>query len=272
MAPLLLSIVIPTYNAERYIEDTLVSIVNQTFPDFEVVIADGGSSDRTLDIAKHWLGKRAKIFSESDNGAFDALNKGFENAGGDILCWLNADDVYLSRDVLETVARTCSRDTVPVIYSDFCTMNADGLLNKTHRSWQMYGHEHYYGANIFTGSLFFTKEAWASFRGFSAISPVAFEYGLIDHLFTEFSPKHVGMLAAALRIHEDTLTARYGTEMFSQIESLRGQYPRKQWTSHIVRLARLWATGRLGETVKNKFRDKHAGVHWKELYFGSRET
>ncbi len=93
---MMISIVTPTYNSEKYLEKCIQSIMNQEYQEYEHIIVDGGSQDRTLDILRlyenrypmHWI-------SEEDNGMYDAIAKGFHIAKGDILCWLNSDDIYM---------------------------------------------------------------------------------------------------------------------------------------------------------------------------------
>jgi len=92
-----ISIVIPSYNKVKYIQKTLESIVSQKYPGVEVIIQDGGSTDGTLEIIKKYAKKHPKIISwvsQKDKGQVDAINKGFSKAKGEILTFINADDVY----------------------------------------------------------------------------------------------------------------------------------------------------------------------------------
>lgn len=101
----LISIVIPSYNKVKYIEKTLQSIVTQKNARFEVIIQDGGSTDGTLDIIKKYSKKYASLISyvsKKDGGQLDAINKGLKKAKGEIVTFINADDVYES-GALETV-------------------------------------------------------------------------------------------------------------------------------------------------------------------------
>ena len=93
---MLLSIVTPCFNSEKYIEKCILSIKNQTCPCFEHIIVDGGSKDRTLEIIKKYEGTyNMRWISEPDQGMYDAINKGFKLANGDIYAWINSDDVYM---------------------------------------------------------------------------------------------------------------------------------------------------------------------------------
>lgn len=91
-----LSIIIPCYNAELYIRDCIESILHPTHRqlDLEILVMDGASKDKTLEILKEYEDNIHTIISESDAGPADAINKGFALATGDVLAWLNADDRY----------------------------------------------------------------------------------------------------------------------------------------------------------------------------------
>lgn len=89
-----ISLVTATYNAERYVEATLRSVLDQDYPNLEYIVIDGGSTDGTVDIIDRYGDRLAYWVSEPDEGQYNAINKGFEKATGDILAWLNSDDLY----------------------------------------------------------------------------------------------------------------------------------------------------------------------------------
>lgn len=100
----LVSIVTPSYNQGEFIEDTLLSVKRQTYPKIEHIVVDGGSTDDTLEILKKYEGEYTmRWVSESDEGQTDAINKGFDMAKGEIVAWLNSDDIYLDKKVIEDV-------------------------------------------------------------------------------------------------------------------------------------------------------------------------
>jgi len=89
----LISVIVPSYNQGKFLKDTLASILSQNYPNLECIVVDGGSSDNSLEII-HALEERLTWWcSEKDEGHGDALNKGFARASGEILCWLNSDDL-----------------------------------------------------------------------------------------------------------------------------------------------------------------------------------
>jgi glycosyltransferase involved in cell wall biosynthesis len=92
-----ISIIIPSYNKVKFIGQTLDSIIGQKYPNLEVIIQDGGSTDGTLGIIKKYADKYPKIIryeSKRDKGQLDAINRGLKKATGEILAYINADDVY----------------------------------------------------------------------------------------------------------------------------------------------------------------------------------
>jgi glycosyltransferase involved in cell wall biosynthesis len=89
-----ISVIIPTYNIEAYVESTILSLIYQLDDTDELIIIDGGSSDRTIDIIRKYENYLTYFISESDNGMYYAINKGLEIAKGEIISWLNADDIY----------------------------------------------------------------------------------------------------------------------------------------------------------------------------------
>jgi glycosyltransferase involved in cell wall biosynthesis len=104
-----ISVLTACLNAERTIGHTLESFLAQTHPDKELLILDGGSSDRTLDVVGSFPSDEVSVFSEADEGMYDALNRGLERYRGDAVGCLNADDRYADRTVLAELAASLGR-------------------------------------------------------------------------------------------------------------------------------------------------------------------
>ena len=121
-----ISVVTPSYNQGQFLEETILSVLNQDYPSLEYIIIDGGSTDNSVEIIKKYEDRLAYWVSEPDKGQSDAINKGFRMATGKILAWLNSDDVYLHR-ALEIVAEYFqSHSEVGCVYGDIVMIRENG--------------------------------------------------------------------------------------------------------------------------------------------------
>jgi glycosyltransferase involved in cell wall biosynthesis len=119
----------PSYNHGRFIEHSLLSVINQGYPNTELVVMDGGSSDNTRQVLEQYRRDIALWRSEPDNGQSDALNKGFKAVSGEIFGWLNSDDVYCpgAFDFAVDVFRRYPE--VQVVYGDWYTLGLDHQIS-----------------------------------------------------------------------------------------------------------------------------------------------
>lgn len=126
----LVSIVTPSYNQEAYIEDTLRSVMNQNYPNVEHIVIDGVSTDGTVEILKQYESEYdLRWSSEPDNGQSDAVNKGFEKANGEIIGWLNSDDVYFSKNAINDIVKTFeSNPETDIVYGDDVLLDESGTI------------------------------------------------------------------------------------------------------------------------------------------------
>jgi glycosyltransferase involved in cell wall biosynthesis len=88
-----ISIVTPSYNQGKYIEETILSVIGQNYPNLEYIIVDGGSTDNSVEIIKKYEKHLTYWVSEPDNGMYEAIQKGFEKSSGEIMGWINSDDM-----------------------------------------------------------------------------------------------------------------------------------------------------------------------------------
>jgi len=90
-----ISIITPSYNHGKYLEKTILSVIGQNYPNLEYIIMDGGSTDGSVEIIKKYESHIYHWESRKDDGQAHAINIGFSKATGDIIAWLNSDDMYL---------------------------------------------------------------------------------------------------------------------------------------------------------------------------------
>ena len=112
----LISIVVPSFNQGKFIEETLCSILGQNYKNLELIVIDGGSTDETLDVIKKYSSQIAYFVSEADNGQASAINKGFRVAKGDVLAWLNSDDMYLPCTLMKVASYFQTPGELKLVY------------------------------------------------------------------------------------------------------------------------------------------------------------
>lgn len=114
----LISVITVCYNAANNLEETMLSVLNQTYSNIEYIIIDGGSGDGTVDIIKKYADRLAYWVSESDSGIYDAMNKGISKANGNWLNFMNAGDMFINNGVLSKCFESNFYDNVDVLYGD----------------------------------------------------------------------------------------------------------------------------------------------------------
>lgn len=130
-APYKISIITVAFNAEKFIERTLKSVVEQTYPHIEYIIVDGKSKDSTLQIVDRYKDRISILISEPDKSLYDAMNKGIKAATGDYLWFMNAGDRIYSNDTLENIMQQCSGEDF--LYGDYTMIDEEGNTFKGHK-------------------------------------------------------------------------------------------------------------------------------------------
>lgn len=130
-----ISVITVCYNSYKTIGDTLRSVRDQTYKNVEHIIVDGGSTDQTLEVVETEGTHVAKLISEKDDGIYDAMNKGLSRATGEVIGFLNADDLYADSEVLARVAKAFENDPhVEACFGDLVYVSQDN--RKVVRYWK----------------------------------------------------------------------------------------------------------------------------------------
>lgn len=176
-----ISVITICYNAEKYIEKTMLSVLCQTYNNIEYLIIDGNSKDKTLDIiesVKQRFPLRSIIvISEPDNGIYDAMNKGVGMAKGEWLNMMNAGDIFVNNEVLEKVVQSGLMTNYSFIYSDFIVDNG----KKCRKVYQSYD-----SGKILHQSSVYKRELHKLYGMFYVTHP----YIVSDYLFFLQIPKY----------------------------------------------------------------------------------
>ncbi len=176
----MISIITVTYNAEDFLGDCLDSLRSQT-ENFEHIVIDGASVDTTLSILREQGLSNMKLLSENDAGMYEAMNKGLQLAGGDIIGFLNADDMYSSPYVLETVGKIFSDPKVDGCYGDLVYVQKN-RPQRIVRYWKSGAYDRakfYWGWMVPHPTFFVRKRLYEEFGGFNAELGSAADYELM---------------------------------------------------------------------------------------------
>ncbi len=140
-----ITIVTPSFNQGKYLEETILSVIGQDYPNLEYIIIDGGSTDNSVEIIKKYSDKLTYWQSKHDKGQSHAINTGFKKATGEILCWLNSDDAFMP-GALNHVAEVFLDKNFDFYYSDIYIIDQRGnrvrrvSAKRTTFLAQVYGH------------------------------------------------------------------------------------------------------------------------------------
>jgi glycosyltransferase involved in cell wall biosynthesis len=155
------SVITVCYNAEKFIKNAINSVLNQTYENIEYIIIDGASTDNTVPIINKYKSRIAFVISEPDNGMYEAMNKGIKAATGDILYFLNSDDIFYDEYVIENIVKVFQKNNdIELIYGPIIIKNpiTNESSIKTHdynitKSYFIYGaicqQSIFYKADIF---------------------------------------------------------------------------------------------------------------------------
>ena len=125
----LVTVVTPSFNQGRFIRATIESVLSQDYPNLEYIIMDGGSTDETASVVAEYS-SRLKWISEPDNGQSHAINKGFRMAKGEIVSWLNSDDIYLPGAVRRAVEELQRNTRAGAVYGEGYLIDRDGAIKE----------------------------------------------------------------------------------------------------------------------------------------------
>ena len=228
----LISIVVPSFNQGEFIEDTLTSIINQDYPNLEVIVIDGGSTDYTINVLERYS-QFISFVSESDNGQSHAINKGFRIAKGSFVTWLNSDDIYPDRRAISKIYYAFNiHPSVDLIYGNFIEIDANNCVLKIYRR-PKYSHNMLLRIGyISQPATFFRRRVIDSILVREDLNYVMdLEYWLRAHKL-KFKFKHTNCLIAAERVHDDAKCVKDNKDMMFEARDIRKSYGAKYNKSH----------------------------------------
>jgi glycosyltransferase involved in cell wall biosynthesis len=162
-----ISIVTPSYNQAGYLEQTILSVLSQQYPNLEYIIIDGGSTDGSVDIIKKYEDQLTYWVSEPDKGLYDAVKKGFDKSTGEIMAWINSDDMYHRNafyavsEIFQTFPQVEWIQGLPTFYDEKGRCTTLGAFKR----WSIY--DYYSGEYkwIQQESTFWKRSLWEKIAG-----------------------------------------------------------------------------------------------------------
>ena len=199
---MLISIVTPSYNQSRYLEQTIQSVLAQGYPNIEYMVVDGGSTDDTLNVIRKYESRLAWWVSERDQGQTDAINKGFGRARGDILAWINSDDTYEPGALAAAACYLQDHPEVGMVYADCNYIDESGNVvgkfkaaQTDHRLLRR-GYTH-----IPQQTMFLRADLWKQVGPLDPSFYFAMDYDLWIRISARAEIKYVPQVWANFRLH-----------------------------------------------------------------------
>jgi len=221
----LVSIVTPCFNAKRFIERTVESVLAQDYPRIEYIVMDGGSTDGTLELLARY-GDRLEFFSAPDKGPTDAVNKGYARSHGEIFAWINADDEYLPGAISTAVRHMLAHPEADVIYGEGIWTDEEGKEIARYPTVSPYRAEMFEEeCGICQPAAFMRREAFAACGQLDPRRNSCFDYDLWVRMARKHSFLAVPEVLATSRMHRENDTLAHRKRVFQHnISLLREAY------------------------------------------------
>ena len=221
-----ISIIIPSFNQGKFIEETIRSIVLQAWPDLEVIIIDGGSMDETVAIIRKYEPWVSYWVSERDRGQAEAINKGLTKATGDIVAWFNADDFYTA-GIFAAVAEAWHRNprgiyAAPV--ANFYVRGRETLIRPRGLSLENVV-QYWKGRSIWHDpGLFWSRAVVDAVGGPDTLLHFAHDFDYLARALQHASVEYVEHVGAGFRLHQESKTISQTEQMMAETAAVSRRY------------------------------------------------
>lgn len=202
-----ISIVTPSFNQGKYLEQTIISVLGQNYPNIEYIIIDGGSTDESVEIIKKYENQIAYWVSEPDEGQTHAINKGFKKATGELIGWMNSDDIYYP-NAFEKIGKIYleTNGEADVIFGDKTNIDEDGNIIREYLypPFSDLGIKYTTNMNISNQSAFWKRELLESVGYLDEDIQFAMDYEYFLRMALSGAKfHHIDAIIGALRMYDE---------------------------------------------------------------------
>jgi glycosyltransferase involved in cell wall biosynthesis len=220
-----ITVVTPSFNQGAYIEATLRSVLDQNYPNLEYIVLDGGSSDESVRVIERYAPRLTYWHSRPDRGQSDAIATGFDMATGDILCWLNSDDILLPGS-LQHVARIF-RDSprTKFVYGNRHVIDAQGQVIGSHR-WPHLLHRYHWalGQPLAQECAFWRRSLYEEVGGLDRSRFFIMDWDLFYRMWKVTRLRKTSRFLGCIRIHEETKNTRHQDTRERELREAHARY------------------------------------------------
>jgi len=222
------TIVTPSFNSEKYITNTIESVLSQTYRNFEYFVIDGDSEDSTNKIIKSFGSDIDYTISEKDEGMYCALNKGFKKGKGDIFCYINSDDILLPNTLAIVAEFFYFHQNYDLVYGDMNLIDHKGHYKYTHCYRNFYRNEFvcHISSLIGQSSSFWRRDIFFESNQFNTKFKLASDYDFFAKLIIQkkVKYKYIPIPFSSFRFHKQTLSYNFHNLNINEINLIRKQY------------------------------------------------
>jgi len=229
------SIVTISFNQRQYLDEALCSVLSQDYPEIEYIVVDPGSTDGSRELIESFANQLARVVFEPDRGAADGLNKGFQHASGDILGFLNSDDVLLP-GAMRSVAQAFAQDSdCDIVMGNGFIIDAHGKRIRRIRAAGFTLERYFYGgATWLQQATFFRRAAFEAVGGFNVNNRSCWDGELlVDMVRKGAKVKYLNQDLALFRLHAKSITGsrRHSEMMKADADRMFSLSRGRRWTA-----------------------------------------
>lgn len=237
-----ISVVTPSYNQGEFLEKTIRSVIEQNYPNLEYIIIDGGSTDGSVDIIRKYSDRLTYWVSEKDMGQTHAINKGFRRVTGDIVAYLNSDDMYCP-GVLETVAKTfIAYDNIDFVFGNkFAVDENENILRDERHTRFSFTALIVLGMVVSQPACFWKRSLFEKYGYLNESMRFCMDYEFFCRIGQHIKAKHIRQYLAKFRWHSGSKSISIQDIRIQEHTGIKAQYLEAACKGYPTWLVRVWA-------------------------------